>query len=97
MPRITLPVTPIASRRFISALQQTIDLRDSLERTKDIMDEITAGGTNKAALETAVEVIGSGSPLTAGQGAILYDAVVTLYSGPNAVGVRSVIKQFDQG
>lgn len=97
MPRIVLPVSPLISRRFITAVQQTIDLRDELVRTKDIMDEITGGGTNKAALETAPEVVGSGARLAAGQGAIMYDAVVTILGGVNSAGVRAIVKQFDQG
>ena len=97
MARIVLPVTPLVSRRFIGALQQTLDLRDDLIRLKDIADEITGGGVNKNALENAVEVIGSGPALAAGHGAIIYDAIVSLLSGPNAVGIKNIAKQFDQG
>jgi hypothetical protein len=97
MPRIILPVTPLVSKRTVSAIQQTIDLRDSLLRTKDLMDEITGGGVTKAALETSPEVIGPGPALASGNGAILYDAVVTLLAGVNSAGVKSIVKQFDQG
>ena len=97
MARILLPVTPLLSRRFISAVQQAIDLRDELARTKDMMDEVTGGGVTKAALETSAEVIGTGPQLTAGQGAILYDAVVTILAGVNSASVKAIVKQFDQG
>jgi hypothetical protein len=78
-------------------VQQTINLREDLLRVKNIMDEITTNGTIKTALETSPEVVGSGSPLAAGEGAILYDAVVTMLAGVNSAGVTSILKQFDQG
>jgi hypothetical protein len=94
MPRILLDATPLVSRQFISAVQQIINLRDDLTRTKNIMDEITGGGVTKANLETSPEV---GSGLTSGQGAIMYDAVVTMLAGVNSAGVTAIVKQFDQG
>jgi oligoribonuclease NrnB/cAMP/cGMP phosphodiesterase (DHH superfamily) len=99
MARIILPVAPPVSRKFITMVQQLVTLRDTAERTKDIADEITNGGVNKNALESAFEVVGGGAPLAAGQGAILYDAIVTILNavGPNAVSVKAIIKQFDQG
>jgi hypothetical protein len=56
MPRIALPTSPLISRQFLSMVQQIVGLRDTAERIKDIADEITNGGNNKAALETAPEV-----------------------------------------
>jgi hypothetical protein len=97
MARILLNTSPLVSRKFINTVQQTINLRDDLTRTKNIMDEITSGGTNKAALETSPEVVGGGAPLASGQGAIMYDAVVTMLAGVNSASVTAIIKQFDQG
>jgi len=95
MARILLSPTPLVSRKFISTVQQTINLREDLLRLKNIMDEITTGGVNKDALETSPEVIGTA--LQAGQGAILYDAVVTMLAGVNSASVTNILKQFDQG
>jgi hypothetical protein len=94
MARIILSPTPRINARLLSGVQQAIDLRDSLERTKDLIDEITNGGVNKAALETAdpQDVI-----CGVGNGAAFYDAVNTIFQAINAVGVRSVCKQFDRG
>jgi hypothetical protein len=100
MARIALNVAQLVSRQFISEIQQVISLRDQLTRTKNIMDEITTGGTVLTALETSTEIIGSGAnavPLAAGQGAIMYNAVVTLLAGTNSASVLAIIKQFDQG
>jgi hypothetical protein len=97
MPRILLNTTPLVSRKFISSVQQTINLREDLLRVKNIMDEITNGGVSKAALETSPEVTGGGPALAAGEGAILYDAVVTLLGGVNSASVTNILKQFDQG
>jgi hypothetical protein len=97
MPRIILSPTLLVPRKFISTVQQTINLREDLTRLKNIMDEITGGGVTKAALETSPEVIGSGSPLAAGEGAILYDAMTTMLAGVNSASVTNILKQFDQG
>ena len=99
MPRIALPASPLISRQFLSMVQQIVSLRDTAERIKDIADEITNGGVTKAALETAPEVVGSGAPLTAGQGAILYDSLVTVLAGvgPSNAPIKAIIRQFDQG
>lgn len=97
MARILLPLSPLASRRFITHVQAAIDLRDDLVQTKQILDEITSGGTDKAALENDPEVIGTGPVLQAGQGALLYDAVNTLLNGVNSASALLIYRQFDQG
>jgi hypothetical protein len=97
MPRIALPVAPVVSRNVLSTVQQIITLRDLLLRTKDIADEITAGGTDKAALESAPDVVGAGPTLPAGTGATIYDALSTVLAGVNSVSVRAVVKTFDRG
>ena len=99
MARIILPAAPLLSRQMLSMVQQIIALRDTAERFKDVADEITGGGANKAALETAPEVVGTFSPLASGQGAIMYDAAVTILGavGPSAASVKAIVKQFDQG
>jgi hypothetical protein len=97
MARIILPTSPLVSKQFLVELQTTIELRDTLQRTKNIMDEITGGGITPAALETSTEVVGSAAALQAGQGAILYNAVVVLLAAVSAAGITSIIKQFDQG
>ena len=97
MPRILLNTTTLVSRSFISTVQQTINLREDLLRLKNIADEITGGGVTKSALETSTEVVGSGPALAAGEGAILYDAIVTLLGGVNSASVTNILKQFDQG
>ena len=99
MPRIILPVSPIVSRNVLTMTQMLVNLRDLPERTKDIADEITNGGNNKAALESAPEVVGGGTALQAGNGATIYDALTTIIGavGPNALSVKAIIKTFDQG
>jgi len=97
MPRILLNPSPLVSRKFIGAVQQTINLREDLLRLKNIMDEITNGGVIKTALETSPEVIGARADLNAGEGAILYDAMTTMLAGVNSASVTNILKQFDQG
>ena len=102
MARLTLPVNTLFGRYIITGTQMAIGSRDHWERIKAIADEITAGGTNKAALETAPEVIGTGSPRAAGDGAIIYDGIVTMLNSLDAtsgtgLAVRNFIKTFDQG
>jgi len=97
MPRIALPPAPVISRNTLSAVQQVIALRDQLLRTKDIADEITAGGTDKAALESSPDVVGTGPALPAGTGATLYDALVTVLAAVNSASVKAVVKTFDRG
>ena len=95
MARIILSPSPLVSRKFIGTVQQTIALREDLLRLKNIMDEITGGGVTKDALETSPEV--TGTPLQAGEGAIMYDAVVTMLAGVNSASVTNILRQFDQG
>lgn len=97
MPRIILPTAPVISRNVLSTVQQIIALRDLLLRTKDIADEITAGGTDKAALESSLDVVGAGPALPAGSGATIYDALTTVLTAVNSVSVRAVVKTFDRG
>lgn len=58
---------------------------------------IRGGGITKSALEAAPEVVGSGTALSAGAGATIYDAIVTLSGAVTSAGVKAVIKTFDQG
>jgi hypothetical protein len=98
MDRIILPTGPVISRNILALTKMLIDVRDLAERTKDIADERTDGGVNKAALENAPEVVVS-TPLVAGQGAMIYDALTTIINavGPSAVAIKAIIKKFDQG
>lgn len=99
MARIKLPINALVSRNMASAIQQVISLRDFLQRTQDVVDEICGSAAptrdQKALLETSDEALnGKAQP---GSGEALYDALEVLLKKMTSADVKSVIKQFDQG
>lgn len=69
--------------------QQLRQAQETLARTKSVMDDITAGGTVPANLESNTLF-----SVSAGQGANFYNAIVSIIS---AIGSLQAITDLDQG
>jgi hypothetical protein len=92
MARTLIPINTLVGRNTITAVQQLICVRDQLIRTKGIMDQITNGGANLAALDTDAS-----SNLGAGNGAVTYAALTDVINKLTSTSVAAFVTGFDQG
>lgn len=91
MPRISYGANTFGGKILAEQVDQIAKAQAEVSRIKAIADQITSGGTNKAALEGCTEF-----DVGTGDGADFYDALVTLKA--NLLGVtEAALAQLDMG
>jgi prefoldin subunit 5 len=90
MARIVFSQPTLVSKKVQIAVSALANTRDSLTRLKSILDQITAGGTQKANLEIDAEAL-----VPVGLGATVYDNVVSIKAALD--GLAATLAQYDQG
>jgi hypothetical protein len=90
MARINVPLTTLAGKKLIVLNNALITVSRDAERLLAILNQITAGGTDTATLETDPE---AGMP--AGDGAAVYAGVVAINQA--LAGLAAFSAQIDKG